>query len=282
MLRSSLISPIFVLLFFGKSLGYGGFAANAVGGGSSLRRRQYGTMGHGAYGMFEGVEYRWHQIYDGMWVGVDPSEWDDTVHTQNNAPPPWVGPTTEPTTSTSTLKERDLVANICKAGNACLTATQNAAFNIRTAATQFFTNLAQTQQAQAVLNFLSKPVIQKVTIEGVLNGAISGLVGGFVQQAAAPNGPPTLTAGVSETSVCSTEKDALDAVISLLQQQATQFEQMNSALGSIAQELSAIKISIGSAVNSQEFITVTVATIECGETVGPTSASTCDIALNTC
>ncbi|KAH0848562.1 hypothetical protein FOPE_02652 [Fonsecaea pedrosoi] len=264
-------------------------------------------MGHGAYGMFDGVEYRWHQIYDGMWVGIDPSEWDDAVHTQNDEPPPWVGPTTEPTTSTSTLENRDLVADICKVGNACLSATKNTAYNIGTAATQYFTNLAQTQKGQAVLNFLSKPVIQKVTIglppspkihsqpesllplvyadigtDGVLNGAISGLVGGFVQKANAPNGPPTLTAGVSETSVCSTDKDALDAVISLLQQQATQFAQMNAALGSIVQELSSIKIAIGSAVNSQEFITVTVATIECGETASATSAGTCDIALNTC
>jgi hypothetical protein len=118
--------------------------------------------------------------------------------------------------------------------------------------------------------------------DGLLNGVISGLVGGLVQKATTQNGPPTLTAGVSETSVCSTEKDPLDAVILLLQQQATQFAQMNSALESIAHELNAIKLSIGSAVNSQDFITVTVATIECGETPNPNLLGNCDIALNSC
>jgi hypothetical protein len=118
--------------------------------------------------------------------------------------------------------------------------------------------------------------------DGGVNGIVSGLVGASVQKALAPNGPPTVTAGVSETSVCSTQKDALDAVIALLQQQASQFEQMNVALNSIGQELNAIKMSIGSAVNNQEFLTVAVATIQCGETLSPTSAATCGIAMNTC
>jgi hypothetical protein len=125
-------------------------------------------------------------------------------------------------------------------------------------------------------------VCANILLDGGINGAISGLVGAAVQKAAAPNGPPTVTAGVSETSVCSVQKDALDAVIALLQQQASQFEQMNVALNSIGQELNAIKMSIGSAVNDQDFLTVTVATIQCGETLSPTSAATCAIAMNTC
>jgi len=40
-------------------------------------------MGYGVYGMFDGAEYRWHQI------GVDLTEWDDAVHTQNDTHPPW-------------------------------------------------------------------------------------------------------------------------------------------------------------------------------------------------
>ncbi|KIW70430.1 hypothetical protein PV04_02700 [Phialophora macrospora] len=121
-------------------------------------------MGHGAYGMFDGAEYRWHQIYDGTWIGVDPDEWDDTIHMPNDAPPPWSGYTTETVANASSLNERDLVAKICSAGNVCLAATQNAVYNLRTAATQFFTNLARSQKAESVLNFLSKPVVQKVVI----------------------------------------------------------------------------------------------------------------------
>ncbi|KIX99928.1 uncharacterized protein Z520_04565 [Fonsecaea multimorphosa CBS 102226] len=282
MARISLTSVICGLLLLGYSVADGDPAFNIVGGGASLRRRQYGAMGHGAYGMFDGAEYRWHQIYDGTWVGVEPSEWDDAIHVQNNAPPPWSGYTTEAITTNSTLAERDLIANICNAGNTCLAATQNTVYNIATAATQFFTNLAQTQTGEAVLNLLSKPLVQKVAIDGAVNGGVSGLVGALVQKALGNNGPPTLTAGVSETSVCSTEKDPLDAVVLLLQQQATQFAQMNSALNSIAQELNAIKMSIGSATNSQDFITVTVATIECGQTPNTNLIGNCDIALNTC
>jgi len=59
-----------------------------------------------------------------------------------------------------------------------------------------------------------------ISAGGGINGAISGFVGGQVQKAVSPNGPGTLANGVTETSVCSTQKDALDAVILLLQQQA--------------------------------------------------------------
>ena len=127
-----------------------------------------------------------------------------------------------------------------------------------------------------------KETCSHIDADGGVNGGVSGLVGGLIQKAMTPNGPPTLTTGVSETSVCSTQKDALDAIILLLQQQAAQFAQQNAALESISQELNAIKVSIGSAVNSQDFITVTVATIECGQTANPNPLGNCDIALNTC
>lgn len=172
MVRFSLISLVSTLLLLDQSVAYGSFTPN-VGGGASLRRRQYGPMGHGAYGMFGGVEYRWHQIYDGTWVGVDPTEWDDAVHTQNDVLPPWSGSSIDAAASNSTLEERDLVANICSAGNACLAVTQNAAYNIRTAASQFFTNLAQSQPKEAVLNFLSKPVVQRIVVGLSLSYSLS-------------------------------------------------------------------------------------------------------------
>jgi hypothetical protein len=163
MWRIFLVSVTFGVLFVGNSWAYGGLAANAVSSGSSLRRRQYGAMGHGAYGVFDGVEYRWQQIYQDTWLGVEPSVWDDTINAQNDAPAPWY-PAPEPVNSTSNLTERDLVAGLCRAGNACLSATQNTVYNIGTAATQFFTNLAQQQGVKAVLNALSKPIVQKVII----------------------------------------------------------------------------------------------------------------------
>ncbi|KAJ9610354.1 hypothetical protein H2200_005131 [Cladophialophora chaetospira] len=280
--RSSFLFILSITLLLSHSIAYGRTTPNIVGGGSSLRRRQNGAMSHGSYGRFDGAEYRWHQIYDGTWVGVDPNEWDDAIHVQNDALPPWIDYMPDAVTNTSSLERRDLVANICKAGNVCLAATQNTVYNIRTAATQFFTALRQTQAADNVLSFLSKPVIQKIAIDGVVGGAVQGLVGAFVQKAQTKDGPPTLTTGVSETSVCSTQKDPLDAVILLLQQQATQFALMNSALESISHELNAIKMSIGSAVNSQDFITVTVATIECGQTANPNPIGNCEIDMNTC
>jgi hypothetical protein len=163
MWRPFLVSVVFGVLFAGDSWAYGGLAANAVSSGSSLRRRQYGAMGHGAYGVFDGVEYRWQQIYQDTWVGVEPSLWDDTINTQNDAPAPWYS-AQEPVNSTSKLTERDLVAGICRAGNACLSATQNTVYNIGTAATQFFQNLAQQQGVQSVLNVLSNPIVQKILI----------------------------------------------------------------------------------------------------------------------
>jgi hypothetical protein len=102
-------------------------------------------------------------IYQDTWVGVEPSLWDDTINTQNDAPAPWYS-AQEPVNSTSKLTERDLVAGICRAGNACLSATQNTVYNIGTAATQFFQNLAQQQGVQSVLNVLSNPIVQKILI----------------------------------------------------------------------------------------------------------------------
>jgi hypothetical protein len=103
-----------------------------------------------------------------------------------------------------------------------------------------------------------------------------------VAPAAAPNGPPTLTAGVSETTVCSTQNSALDAIVLLLQQQSKQYEQMNSQFASLASELLAIQMSIGSATNSQSFLTVTVNTIECGQTAEPGDNANCGMQIGTC
>jgi hypothetical protein len=117
---------------------------------------------------------------------------------------------------------------------------------------------------------------------GVINGAISGAIFGFVgakvAPAPGPNSPPTLTVGVSETTVCSAQKSALDAIVLLLQQQSKQYEQMNSQFASLALEL----LAIGSATNSQSFLTATVATIECGHTAEPGDNSNCGTQRGTC
>ena len=120
MVRVSITSLLSVLLLLSHSMANGAFTSSVVGGRAALRKRQYGAMGHGAYGMFDGVEYRWHQIYDGTWAGVDPNDWDDNIHTQNDAPPPWHGHTTQSATNISSLSERALVDKICSAGNAFL------------------------------------------------------------------------------------------------------------------------------------------------------------------
>jgi hypothetical protein len=84
------------------------------------------------------------------WVGIDPSEWDDNVHTSNDELAPWKS-ATELTVKNSTLQERDLMAGICKAGNAYL-AAGSSIYNVGTAGVKFFTDLAQTQQAQQSLS----------------------------------------------------------------------------------------------------------------------------------
>jgi hypothetical protein len=117
--------------------------------------------------LFDNQEYRWHQIYEGTWVGIDPSEWDDNVHTSNDELAPWKS-AEELTIKNSTLQERDLVAGICRAGNVCLSAGSSI-YNVGTAGVKFFTDLAQSQQAQAVVEFFSNPIIQRVTISLSLN-----------------------------------------------------------------------------------------------------------------
>jgi hypothetical protein len=87
---------------------------------------------------------------------------------------------------------------------------------------------------------------------------------------------------VLETASCSAQQSALDAIVLLLQQQSKQFEQMNSQFGSLVSELSAIKMSIASATNSQQFLDVTVATIECGQTAETGSIANCGMDMGTC
>ena len=74
---------------------------------------------HGMTASFDGIEYRWHQVAPGTWVGIVPEKWDDNIHVMNN-----VGRLGKPgNTSTiprPVLDDRDLLQGLCRTATRCL------------------------------------------------------------------------------------------------------------------------------------------------------------------
>ena len=73
---------------------------------------------HGNHFTMDGRTWRYHQIYAGVWRGIDPNEWDDTVHIANHKELDYSDYPYQSLQSRS-LESRDL-RTTCKAAVACV------------------------------------------------------------------------------------------------------------------------------------------------------------------
>jgi hypothetical protein len=94
---------------------------------------------------FDGVEYRWHQLAPGTWVGILPDKWDDSIHVMNNMGR--LGPSGNTTiTPRDILNDRDLLQGLCQTASKCLSGAKAGAVTVLDVAGPYFDKLGTVMQ----------------------------------------------------------------------------------------------------------------------------------------
>jgi hypothetical protein len=121
---------------------------------------------HGMTASFDGVEYRWHQLAPGTFIGVLPDKWDDSIHVMNNMD--WLGQASNTSvTPREVLDDRDLFQGLCQTTAQCIGRARAGAVTILDVAGPYF-DRAQTVAKQSGRNlwaFLtSGPLYQQIVV----------------------------------------------------------------------------------------------------------------------
>jgi hypothetical protein len=170
---------------------------------------------HGKLADYGGKTYRWHQLASDVYRGINPEDWDDSIHVKNDTviddsaiyQRDFSESDATTDTSLSTLEERAFLYYTCQAAKKCLIAVQGgAAYSIGAVYSYVLDKaqvLANNQQAQGLWTFLNQPIIVGSTI-----GVGTAWYGGAVSM---------LTSGQPNASQCSSSQTDLDAMKSLIQ-----------------------------------------------------------------
>ena len=160
---------------------------------------------HGEISDYQGKTYKWQQVAQGSWRGINPEDWDDTIHVLgerniNAAPLP-----------TTDIAIRDLIefdkrnflyATCGLVKNCVLAAAQSTGYTVSAVGSAFIAKALAVSHTANVWEFLNQPLIVALTIDqagAVLSGVVSAV-----------------TAAKLPASKCSssgTDADALQSII---------------------------------------------------------------------
>jgi hypothetical protein len=173
---------------------------------------------HGQVSQYGGKTYKWQQVANGVWRGINPEDWDDNVNAKSDvvieysANYPRDFSKRDATSDISiwqpsTLEDRAFLYATCQAARKCYIAVQDGAvYSIGYTYLYFLNvaqNLANNQRAQSLWTFLNQPVVVAATVSigaAYYSGAVSAATSGQVQAAQ-----------------CSDSQTDLDAMQSLIQ-----------------------------------------------------------------
>ena len=161
---------------------------------------------HGSYSTADGRVWRYHQIYSGVFVGVDSSEWDDSVHVQNDQELDISSadlPTRNTSFATGDLGERDL-SELCSAVLDCIIGTPAFAMRLGSHVMDLTTSL-WAAGGKDIWAFMNTPFVANfggITIYSIVKDGT-----GFGQPKPKPATP----------SSCSTQNSDVDLYRSILQ-----------------------------------------------------------------
>ncbi|KAI9748420.1 MAG: hypothetical protein M4579_007234 [Chaenotheca gracillima] len=163
-----------------------------------------GTIQHGDFGDVDGKTYRYHQVANGVWRGVDPNDWDDKVHVKNDA-----ALNVSPKSKTrdlilDELDERDFTGT-CKAALSCAIGL---ASNAKWGCVQVVDQLvslatAANNNSPQIWEFLNQPFIVAVTVG---SPAVAGVVSAFTSKKISSQ-------PVASCSTVSTEADVIASAV---------------------------------------------------------------------
>ncbi|OAL40232.1 hypothetical protein AYO20_00652 [Fonsecaea nubica] len=205
------------------------------------------TIYHGMELSFDGTSYKLHQIHANGYIGILPDEWDDAIHTMNNAELVPYG--LFPNITGREVDQRDLVSSLCETFATCVSAAAEHAVSLRDALVPYFNRVRTAAQArgQTAFEFLKGPFFQQVAVDTVA-GLAPAVVGGVVQAVVGAQ----VAGNTNNAASCSQEKDQIDALISIVQSQI-------SALDAASAKITAQQNDAG-----DEVFTVTVTVVACG------------------
>ncbi|PGH04021.1 hypothetical protein GX51_03691 [Blastomyces parvus] len=163
-------------------------------------------IGHGNYGNFENEIWRYQEVSDGLFVGVKPEEWNDSIHKRGVLPPEVHDLQSRATMmeEDNHLFERDLEGQ-CMIGYRCVhRAAKNTATWIVDAGHHFVNRVVQTHGP----NFwesLQRPFMSTLVGIGIQNVVITGIFHGLEN-----------AGGAKQCSTAGTDADAVLAILKLL------------------------------------------------------------------
>ncbi|KAF2152068.1 hypothetical protein K461DRAFT_313817 [Myriangium duriaei CBS 260.36] len=173
---------------------------------------------HGKLATYGNVTYRWHQIGANGWQGISPEQWDDHVHVKSYESIDTTTPTQalarrhsrdisirEP----STLYERNFVyASCARVVNCALAVIDGSKYHLGEVARGYAIGVENRARGQAIWGFLNNPVVLAYTVQ-IGGAAISGAIS-------------AITTNRIQASSCSTRKTDVDAIVSAINDGASQ------------------------------------------------------------
>ncbi|KAK5444396.1 hypothetical protein LTS15_010511 [Exophiala xenobiotica] len=218
---------------------------------------------HGMIASFDGVEYRWHQLAPGTWVGILPDKWDDSIHVMNNMGR--LGRSGNTTiTPREILNDRDLLQGICQTASKCLSGAKAGTVTVLDVAGPYFDKLGTVMQQSgrdAWAFLTSGPFYQQIvtnTIAGVIVTPFQSFVGAKIQ------GDMSST----DAQSCSTLKDDIDTLKSMVLSLQSQVANLQSIT------ISMLKNDAGEEVSS-----LSMTTVDCGSSA---IGDTCTVPAGFC
>lgn len=161
---------------------------------------------HGEVSDYLGKTYKWQQVAQDSWRGINPEDWDDKVHTSSDKV---IDAAPLPTTDVSTrglgeIDERNFLYATCQLAKDCvLIATQGTLYTVSAVGSYFVSKALALSGTENLWEFFNQPLIVALTV-GIGAAALSGAVSAVTSA--------SLTA--SKCSDTGTDADALNSLIS--------------------------------------------------------------------
>ncbi|KLJ06173.1 hypothetical protein EMPG_10402 [Blastomyces silverae] len=169
-------------------------------------RAKTDPVGHGNYGNFEDEIWRYQEISDGLFVGVKPEEWNDSIHKRGVLPPEVHDLRSRATTTEveDLLLQRDLIDQ-CNVGMRCAyRKAEKTAISMRKGAGVLLTKIKETYGPN-FWGFLQKPFMANLAGVGLQNVIVTASFRG------AGNG-----GGIKQCSTTGTDADAFLEMLKLV------------------------------------------------------------------
>ncbi|KAF4451000.1 hypothetical protein F53441_5947 [Fusarium austroafricanum] len=169
------------------------------------RRSLVDTLQHGNYGRSNGKIYRYHEVHDGLFAGVAPEDWDDSVHVRGALLTERSDTNESPPSLDSNLLHRD-ISSACKTKLVCAVSS---AASLGSSIYQYsgdFINKLREVKGSDVMDGLNQPFWANLAGVGGQNVLVTAIF--YLVQKGTDKPPP-----VQQCSKANSQEDLLRQMI---------------------------------------------------------------------